>query len=179
MEQYRQGGYEPLTPKQRLMALLELDDARWLWQQAHDLVNETLKGHGISEDQLASIATTWFLNSPPWVLRRNGLDPADVGERMPRLPGEVYQWLHKDDESDTGEPITEGQLTAMNSVLSKLFNDGERKAFIERMFRVDSSKKLTRGQAGAVIDWAGANEKNGWRPTKSAQVEAGLIKEVL
>lgn len=74
-------------------------------------------------------------------------------------------------DGDHPDPITDKQVMFMNAGLTRAGNNRKRKAFLKYVFDSTSSKGLTRGEAGAVIDWLEANKENGYQPPHSVTIE--------
>jgi hypothetical protein len=152
--------------------LLKLQDAEWLLRECV-VTAERVMPEETSADELADAAQTLFIEAAPWKIQKESFNPEDAGLALPK-----YRWL----TNQAGEHpplVTKPQVKAAVIGLGKLFTEDERKAFLKRMFGVDSTNDLNGHQAGAIIDWVGATEKNGWRPSLVAVVEAGLVREVL
>ena len=86
--------------------------------------------------------------------------------------------------SMSGSPNSAGekQLKFTRASLSSLTGDNhaDASAIIRYVFGVDSSTKLTGGQASALIDWAGANKDNGYKVNPTSVIEArGIVNAQL
>ena len=84
--------------------------------------------------------------------------------------------------SGSASPAGEKQLKFTRASLSSLTGDNhaDASAIIRYVFGVDSSTKLTGGQASALIDWAGANKDNGYKVNPTSVIEArGIVNAQL
>jgi len=173
-----QGEFQSLSPIQLLQGLLKLKECKWLWGQAMEAIKDVAPD--ISPDQTAASATTLFIEITPWKIRQDGgALSLPKGMREPMTPKSLYKMMQSEVANSGSLERSPQMQTAAVAVLSKLFTEKERHRFTKRMFGVESTKELSGGQLSAVITWTGADIKTGWKPTLTAVVEAGLMKEVL
>lgn len=168
-------GAAPLTPEQRLHCLVKLSDAEWALKEAIEAAARVLPD-GTSGDQVARTATSLLIETAIWDVRKVRFSAQANDMRNPYTPAQLYMKFKNVDGTTKPSP---DQVKYAVASMGKIFNEDERHAFLGRMFGVESTNDLSAEQLSMIIDWVGATEKNGYRPSLEARVEAGLIKEVL
>lgn len=91
-----------------------------------------------------------------------------------RTADEVKAALIVAAQDGSDDLASNGQLTYVRSSMSKLVEGDNDKAklLLLHIYNLDSSTKLTKAQASALIDWIGATKDNDYTPSETAQAEA-------
>lgn len=104
----------------------------------------------------------------------------DLKEREAAPDAETLRgWIHERvKEKDLYGEISEPQIGLLNGLLTGIFGSDEmaerqRHQLLDFMFQVLSSKKLTKGQASALIDWA--KDSVGNKPHPVAVAEGQMV----
>lgn len=178
-------GWKPMQPNEWLLAHLFVEQTAQIWGELYRKANEmTVRiGAEVSNDKVAEIATTWFIEMNRSGVLRQSFDPEQLDMRTvldaagfkARMETHVIRYGDK----GKGKP-TDKMTDSLISGLSKLFPDDEtRHKITNYLFGKPSTKTLTYGEVSSLLAWMDTTEDRGWLPRTEARVQAWVLTREL
>lgn len=175
--------WQPMRPVDKLQAHLMARDQAEMIITLVPVAREALERAGlanVSDDQVAAWTTSlWLGYANNW--RKPPLNPREHGLRVPLTPRELSVALQKKVERYNQPDKPDKRLfTALQASMSRIFSsDDERHAVLKFLLGQESSKDLSAGECRALLDWIGADEEGGYRPSLETLIELAEVRKVL